>query len=32
MGALLHNVSIPSAHHVDVFYTVEFSFKYDGSQ
>ena len=32
MGALLHNVTIPFASHMDVLYIVEFSFKYDGSQ
>ena len=30
--ALLHNVTIELASHVDVLYTMEFSFKSDGSQ
>ena len=30
--ALLHNVAVQLASHLNVFYTIEFSFKYKGSQ
>ena len=32
IGALLHNLSVQLVSHVDVLYTIEFSFRYDDSQ
>ena len=32
LGALLHNVIVQLASHLDVFYVVEFSFKSNDSQ